>query len=151
MPLVSQAAYARRLGISRAAVHKRTSTVGGPIPVYGPRKLIDVAEADRLWETTKTPQGEAGGAASRINGWYHPPCKHHTDYPAADGAWEVLEWRAWVPAAARRLAQSLEVAAGRIEPLLAGLVDTQLEAFGLYADDVQEQIAAWRAEADAES
>lgn len=57
MPLVTQAAYARRKGIARQAVHLRTTTCGGPIPVYGPRKLIDVAEADGLWETTMSPQG----------------------------------------------------------------------------------------------
>ena len=25
---------------------------GGPIPVYGPRRLVDQAEADRLWFAT---------------------------------------------------------------------------------------------------
>ena len=61
MALVSQRAYARRRGISQAAVQKRTAAAGGPIPTHGPKKLIDVAEADALWEGTQTPQG-AGGA-----------------------------------------------------------------------------------------
>jgi hypothetical protein len=61
--LVSQAEYGRRRNISREAVRKRTVTAGGPIPVHGPRKQIDVAEADALWDATKTPQGE-GGATS---------------------------------------------------------------------------------------
>lgn len=68
MPLVTQAEYARRKHVSRVAVHKRTATVGGPIPVHGPKKLIDVAEADRLWEATKSPGGAAhdppGGGAT---------------------------------------------------------------------------------------
>jgi hypothetical protein len=63
--LVSQAAYARHRGISREAVRQRTTTAGGPIPVHGPKKLIDVAEADALWEGTKTPQGEGGAEAGR--------------------------------------------------------------------------------------
>jgi len=46
MALVSQRAYARHRGISQAAVWKRTIIAGGPIPVHGPKKLIDVAEAD---------------------------------------------------------------------------------------------------------
>jgi hypothetical protein len=57
--LVSQAAYGRRRGISQAAVWKRTTTAGGPIPTHGPKKLIDPVEADALWETTKSPQGAA--------------------------------------------------------------------------------------------
>jgi hypothetical protein len=57
MALVSQAAYGRHRGISRVAVHLRTVTKGGPIPVHGPKKLIDVAEADALWEATMSRQG----------------------------------------------------------------------------------------------
>jgi hypothetical protein len=65
MPLVTQAAYARRRGIRRVAVHKRTVGAGGPIPTHGPKKLIDPAEADQLWDATKTAQGEAGAAAAQ--------------------------------------------------------------------------------------
>ena len=57
MPLVTQAAYARRRGISREAVRQRTVTAGGPIAVHGVRKLIDVEEADALWDATMTAQG----------------------------------------------------------------------------------------------
>jgi hypothetical protein len=68
MALVTQAAFARRLGISREAVRKRTVPAGGPIPVHGTRKLLDVAEADALWESTKSAAGAShtngnGGAA----------------------------------------------------------------------------------------
>src|SRR5262245_45985856 len=61
MPLITQASYARRRGISREAVRQRTVTAGGPIPVHGPRKQIDVTEADALWEATKSPAGAAHG------------------------------------------------------------------------------------------
>src|SRR5262247_1431085 len=41
---------------------------GGPIPVHGPRKLLDVAEADALWEASKSTAGAShatgNGAAS---------------------------------------------------------------------------------------
>ena len=61
MPLVTQANYARRRGISREAVRQRTVTARGPIPVHGARKLIDPAEADALWEVTKSPAGASHG------------------------------------------------------------------------------------------
>jgi len=76
--LVTQANYARHRGVSRVAIHKRTTTAGGPIPVHGPKKLIDVAEADALWEATMSPQGaantgragngHAAGGASSVTG-----------------------------------------------------------------------------------
>ncbi len=61
MALVSQRAYAKRRGISQAAVWKRTTAAGGPIPVHGPRKQVDPAEADALWDATMSPQGAASG------------------------------------------------------------------------------------------
>jgi len=80
MALMSQAAYARHRGISRVAVHLRTATKGGPIPIHGPRKLIDPAEADALWDATKSragwsaklgategPRGEPVGVVSGTN------------------------------------------------------------------------------------
>src|SRR5262245_763257 len=70
MPLITHANYARRRGISRKAVRQRTVTAGGPIPVDGPRKLLDVAEADALWEATKSTAGAAhgNGAAAPLVG-----------------------------------------------------------------------------------
>jgi hypothetical protein len=62
--LVTQAEFARQRGISREAVRKRTTVAGGPIPVHGPRKLIDVGEATALWDATMSPQG-AGNAEAR--------------------------------------------------------------------------------------
>src|SRR5262249_21929571 len=61
MALVSQRAFARPRGGSQNAVWERTAAAGGPIPVHGPRKLIDVAEADALWEPTKSPAGASHG------------------------------------------------------------------------------------------
>lgn len=61
--LVTQAEYARRRNVSREAVGKRTTKRGGPIPVHGARKLIDVAEADALWAPTiATSQDFAGNS-----------------------------------------------------------------------------------------
>lgn len=72
---MSQAAYARRREISRVAVHLRTTTKGGPIPVHGPQKLIDSDEADALWETTMTPAGAANArvAFETRHGVAEPP------------------------------------------------------------------------------
>jgi len=61
MPLVSQRAYSRQRGVSQAAVWKRTTAAGGPIPTHGARKLIDPAEADALWEATMSPAGASHG------------------------------------------------------------------------------------------
>jgi hypothetical protein len=52
--VLSGLARSRHRQISREAVRKRTTTAGGPIPVHGPKRLIDVDEADTLWEVTKT-------------------------------------------------------------------------------------------------
>lgn len=53
--LIPQAEYARRREVSREAVSKRTTTRGGPIPVYGKSKRIDANEADALWFATMDP------------------------------------------------------------------------------------------------
>jgi hypothetical protein len=42
-------------------VRQRTVTAGGPIPVHGARKLIDPAEAEALWEATKSAAGASHG------------------------------------------------------------------------------------------
>jgi hypothetical protein len=59
MALVSQREYARRRGLTKTAVLKRTVAHGGPIPTHGPRKQIDEAEADALYEATMAPNGAA--------------------------------------------------------------------------------------------
>jgi hypothetical protein len=131
MAYMRQAEYARRHGISREAVRQRTRPAGGPIPVYGRAKLIDDAEPDAIWERTMSAQAlsqsrwrpSSGAARRRVSS-----PRHHTDCPAADGAWEVLEWRAWVTGAAAQLATTLAVEVDRITPLLASLVETQLSA-----------------------
>jgi hypothetical protein len=60
--------------VSQNAVWKRTTVAGGPIPVHGPKKRIDVAEADALWDATMSPQGAANSrAASRSPRAADPP------------------------------------------------------------------------------
>jgi hypothetical protein len=61
--LVSQAEYARRRGVSKQAVNQRTEPHGGPIPVYGVKKQIDLDEADRLWTATMRPREQAKSTA----------------------------------------------------------------------------------------
>jgi hypothetical protein len=73
MALVSQREYARRRRISQTAVWKRTIVAGGPIPVHGPKKLIDVDEADSLWAATMSPQGMANARAAGAAKTEGPP------------------------------------------------------------------------------
>lgn len=73
--VVTRTEFARRLGISRQAVVKRTVPQGGPIPVYGPNLMVDPDEAEALWfatmhnkgseqrSTARLPSGDAGGLA----------------------------------------------------------------------------------------
>src|SRR5262249_58740211 len=68
MPLVSQAEYARRRGVSQTAVWKRTADQGGPIPTYGSDKKLDQAEADRLWAATMSSQARANSRHPRARG-----------------------------------------------------------------------------------
>jgi hypothetical protein len=79
VPLVTQADYARHLGISRVSVHRRTTTAGGPIPVHGPHKLIDLAEADALWAATRANKG-AGSTRATV-----PPPRPGEPAPAVTG------------------------------------------------------------------
>jgi len=65
--LVTQAEYARRRGVKRWTVYRRTVPGGGSIPVHGARKLIEVAEADRLWTATVATQGLGSGNASGVS------------------------------------------------------------------------------------
>lgn len=53
--------YAKHRRVSQAAVWRRTTAAGGPIPTYGPKKLIDLAEADALWDATMSPAGASHG------------------------------------------------------------------------------------------
>jgi hypothetical protein len=78
--LISQREYGRRRGVSGEAVRKRTATMGGPIPVHGPRKRIDDAEADRLWLSTMHP---AGATTSRFQSPPHSARTPGRGAPAA--------------------------------------------------------------------
>ena len=51
----TQADYARMRGYSASEVSTKLTHRGGVIPVYGPRKLVKVAEADALWTINHRP------------------------------------------------------------------------------------------------
>jgi hypothetical protein len=105
MPLVTQAEYARRVGASRQAIHRRV--VEGIIPTHGAKRLIDLAEAAARY----VPRIDAGLPQLRVGG------------PAADA----------VVAAAAWLARSLEVDERRTQALLAGDLEAQLVRVRLVA------------------
>jgi hypothetical protein len=86
VPLVSQAEYARRNGIDRAAVYRRTRDAGGPIPTYGADKKLDQAEADRLWASTMTSQALANSRHPAAAGKARTRRRRAADPPAADPA-----------------------------------------------------------------
>ena len=72
--LLTQAAYARRHGVSRQAINRYVRD--GIIPTHGPRKLIAPSEADGCW----VPRSDAGqpqcrAVPRRSDGF---PRKHHT-------------------------------------------------------------------------
>jgi hypothetical protein len=50
--------------VSQVSVYRRTEPQGGPIPVHGRKRLIDVAQADALWEVTMSPAGAARARAA---------------------------------------------------------------------------------------
>ena len=57
---MSQAAFARRRGVSRQAIADRIRR--GLLPTYGPGRRIDVTEADRLWlGLAARPEAVVGG------------------------------------------------------------------------------------------
>jgi hypothetical protein len=85
---MSQAAYAKRRGVSQQAVWKRTVTAGGPVPVHGPKKLIDADEADGLWEPTMSA---AGAANSRFRG---KAARAAADPPPAGAGSQLAQARA---------------------------------------------------------
>jgi hypothetical protein len=90
MAFVSQRGYAKRHRLSQAAVWKRTTAAGGPIPTHGPRKLIDVDEADALWEATMAPNG-AANAPPAPGAEAPPPAVTGTQLAAARAAALVVD------------------------------------------------------------
>jgi hypothetical protein len=117
MPFLTQSEYARRVGVSRQAVHRQVAA--GVIPVHGEGRLIDAAEADACYG----PDLRAAVPQMRVGA------------PAMDAALAhevaAAAWRAWVPAAAARLARALEVEAEPLRALLVAAVEAQLAAVGL--------------------
>jgi len=70
---MTQAAYARHRGVSKVTVHRRTVTAGGPVPVYGAKKLVKVAEADALWHATMSERAAALARAATADRVDTPP------------------------------------------------------------------------------
>jgi len=108
MSLLTQAAYARRHGISRQAINRYVRD--GVIPTHGPRKRIDPAEADRYW----VPRIDAGMPQLRL--------PRTMARPIEDDA--VAAWRSWAADAACAIAEAL----GADENQVLAVLDEQLEA-----------------------
>jgi len=92
MARVSQAAYARSRGITRRAVRKRTIGQGGPLPTYGPRRQIDEAEADALYEATMAPNG-AATSRYRAPAAEAPAASPAPDSPVLESASQLVQSR----------------------------------------------------------
>jgi hypothetical protein len=112
MALLTQSQFARRCGVSRQAIGKQVAA--GVIPVCGPRRLIDPAEADRVY----LPRADAGMPQLRLD----------ARAAAAD------RWYAWGAAAARRLAHALHVDERQVCDLLRVELEAELTAVGLDID-----------------
>jgi len=67
MALITQAEYARLRGVTRQTVQLRTMTRGGPIPVHGPRRMIDPNEANALWDATMSAAGAANAREAMMD------------------------------------------------------------------------------------
>jgi hypothetical protein len=137
MARVTQAEYARRIGIDKAAVLRRTRERGGPIPTHGARKLIDVAEADALWEATMSTQGRGGRAAAQGS--------RHRSQASSDGA-ALAHARATIAIADAEL-RRLRVAERRGELVSR---HTTLAKFYAALRSVRDALQAWPARAGAE-
>jgi len=145
MPLVSAREYARQRGISEGAVRKRTDRQGGPIPTHGPRKLIDVAEADALWEATMAPNGYAT-SRFRAPGGHHesaedPSLEHRPASAIFESATTLSRARAALAVAEVQLKRL------QLDRARGGLVDKQIavaKAFA-YGRLIRDAWLAWPA------
>lgn len=92
MALVSQREYARRHGVTKEAIRKRTVELGGPIPTHGPGKRIDEAEADAIYEATMAPNGAAN---ARFQATGDPPRPAPGDAPSRTAVGNATQlWQA---------------------------------------------------------
>jgi hypothetical protein len=110
--LLTMAEYARRMGVSRQAIHRQVAT--GMIPAHGPRKLIDPAVADSWY----VPRIDAG----------QPQCRAPGPPTGADAA-EVRDWRRWADAVLAVIVELDSVAAMRAHLMCE--LDRRLVALGL--------------------
>ena len=115
MPLLTQAAYARRVGVTRQAIGRAVGA--GIIPTHGAKKLIDPAEADQCY----IPRIDAGAPQIRAGD------------PAAEAAVAAAAWRVWAAEAAARLARALGVDERQTRALLAADLEAHLARVGLAA------------------
>lgn len=123
MPLLTQAFYARRHGVSRQALNRYVRD--GIIRGHGPRKLINPAEADGCW----VPRSDAGMPQLRAGD------------PAAEAAMaRAMAADGWLEWADRLL--GLLAAAGTMAELrrvLHAALDQRLRALGLVAAVADDQ------------
>lgn len=110
-PLLTMASYARRVGVSRQAIHRQVAD--GMIPTHGPRRLIDPAEADAWY----VPRLDAGWPQMRST----TAAADATDWTAARA--DLAGWRAWGSETAARLARTL----GADEKLVRAQLGAALE------------------------
>lgn len=119
--LLTQAQYARRVGVSRQAVGRQVAE--GLIPTHGPRRLIDPAEADAWY----APRLDAGWPQARV--------------PAAAVDWaavraDIAGWRAWASATAGRLARTLGTDEAFVVALLGAALEEHLLLTGRLAAEL---------------
>jgi hypothetical protein len=113
MPLLTQAAYARRRGVTRQAIHRQVRD--RIIPTHGPRKRIDPVEADRCY----VPRMDAGLPQVRM-----PTAPRATDWTAVRA--ELAAWRAWGRETADRLARTLGVEVSLVRAVLEPALEDRL-------------------------
>jgi hypothetical protein len=118
MPLISQAAFARLVGVSRQAIAYQVRN--GLIPTHGAGKRIDPAEAQQWY----WPKIDAGSPQLRAARGDPDP-----------GLAERVSWWRWCDTTAQTLARSLGVPRRRVQEPLAVALRVQLVALGLVAAD----------------
>jgi hypothetical protein len=118
MSLISQAAYARLVGVSRQAISRQVQN--GLIATHGPARRIDPEEA-------------AQGCVPRIDAGAPQLDVRRAAADPSVATW-VAWWR-WCDATAGSLAQALSVPRQRVQAPLVIALRRQLMAIGLLAAD----------------
>jgi hypothetical protein len=141
MPLISQAEYGRRRGVSKEAVRKRTVSMGGPIPTHGRAKQIDPEEADRLWRRTMRADG---AASSRFTGPAEPAAEAEAPTHAAAAAFFGKQ-EALTQARTALLLTEAQIRRLRLEERRGALLDrrTTLAKFFTVVRSMRDAWLAW--------